>query len=115
MPAMSASRILRPFFKMQIEDWPFKTRSSKSSFRLSRTDSTKHEVCPVICPSHIRFNEFLFCAAQKASSSSPINFGRIAKPLRGGGGAAPTAAPPPVAGFAGSVNPLARVQSEETG
>jgi len=54
--------------------------------------------------------------AQKAASSSPISFGRIAKPLRGGGGAVPTpTSPPSITGFSGSVNPLARVQSEEAG
>ncbi|EKM82667.1 hypothetical protein AGABI1DRAFT_33459 [Agaricus bisporus var. burnettii JB137-S8] len=50
--------------------------------------------------------------AQKASTASPLSFGRIAKPLRGGGGAAP---PPPVAtGPPVTSNPLARIQ-EETG
>ncbi|KAI5122951.1 hypothetical protein M0805_006832 [Coniferiporia weirii] len=51
--------------------------------------------------------------AQKAAASSPINFGRIAKPLRGGGGAAPSTIPSPQSGFSGSVSPLARVQNEE--
>jgi kinesin family protein 5 len=49
--------------------------------------------------------------AQKAASSSPLNFGRIAKPLRGGGGGAPTtsvAMPSPVSGGG-----LARLQNEE--
>ncbi|KAH9951940.1 kinesin heavy chain [Amylocystis lapponica] len=55
--------------------------------------------------------------AQKAASSSPLNFGRIAKPLRGGGGAAASAG---TAGTSptmatGSANPLARLQNEEGG
>ncbi|KAL5511850.1 hypothetical protein ACEPAH_5068 [Sanghuangporus vaninii] len=56
--------------------------------------------------------------AQKTTSSSPLNFGRIAKPLRGGGGAAPsvpTMSPSSSSGFSGSMNPLARVQNEESG
>ncbi|KII88481.1 hypothetical protein PLICRDRAFT_41639 [Plicaturopsis crispa FD-325 SS-3] len=48
--------------------------------------------------------------AQKAATSSPLNFGRIAKPLRGGGGA-PAAATSPISG--GSANPLARLQNED--
>lgn len=48
--------------------------------------------------------------AQKAAASSPLNFGRIAKPLRGGGGVAPPAAPVPISGGA-----LGRLQNEEAG
>ncbi|KAI0928539.1 hypothetical protein AcV7_008994 [Taiwanofungus camphoratus] len=55
--------------------------------------------------------------AQKAASSSPLSFGRIAKPLRGGGGAAGAAAPastsPSLA--MNSANPLARLQNEDSG
>lgn len=52
--------------------------------------------------------------AQKAAASSPLSFGRIAKPLRGGGGAASTNASStnPSAG-ASAANPLARVQNDE--
>lgn len=51
--------------------------------------------------------------AQKAVTSSPIGFGRIAKPLRGGGGlGVPTSVPVPVTG-GGSA--LARLQNEEAG
>lgn len=53
--------------------------------------------------------------AQKAASSSPLSFGRIAKPLRGGGGAAPAPMNSPPAGFPGNMNPLARVQNEDSG
>lgn len=55
--------------------------------------------------------------AQKAANSSPINFGRIAKPLRGGGGAAPSVSTTSGSSgaFSGSVNPLARVQNEDAG
>ncbi|KAF8894635.1 kinesin heavy chain [Infundibulicybe gibba] len=54
--------------------------------------------------------------AQKASTSSPLNFGRIAKPLRGGGGnTTPASIPMPISGGAPSANPLARVQNEEGG
>ncbi|GLB34936.1 putative TRAFAC class myosin-kinesin ATPase superfamily, kinesin family protein [Lyophyllum shimeji] len=55
--------------------------------------------------------------AQKAATASPLTFGRIAKPLRGGGGAAPPAGPmpAPIGGGVGSANPLARLQSEEGG
>ncbi|KAH8106973.1 kinesin heavy chain [Cristinia sonorae] len=55
--------------------------------------------------------------AQKAATSSPLSFGRIAKPLRGGGGASVSAAntsPNPGLG-GGSANPLARLQNEEAG
>ncbi|KAJ7219319.1 kinesin heavy chain, partial [Mycena pura] len=52
--------------------------------------------------------------AQKTASSSPLNFGRIAKPLRGGGGSgAPGAIPTPIAGGGGSANPLTRLQNED--
>lgn len=52
--------------------------------------------------------------AQKAASSSPLNFGRIAKPLRGGGGVAQ--GPVPITGGGGSsANPLSRLQGEESG
>ncbi|TBU50883.1 kinesin heavy chain [Dichomitus squalens] len=52
--------------------------------------------------------------AQKAASSSPLSFGRIAKPLRGGGGnaAAITSTGPASPSMA---NPLARVQAEDSG
>lgn len=55
--------------------------------------------------------------AQKAATTSSLNFGRIAKPLRGGGGTAPpTSVPVPISGGGGSnANPLARLQNEETG
>jgi hypothetical protein len=56
-------------------------------------------------------------AAQKAAAGSTLNFGRIAKPLRGGGGnAAAVTAPTPISGGGGSAssaNPLARLQNEE--
>ncbi|KIM87108.1 hypothetical protein PILCRDRAFT_95952 [Piloderma croceum F 1598] len=53
--------------------------------------------------------------AQKAASSSPLSFGRIAKPLRGGGGAsAAPAGPVPISG-GGAANPLTRIQNEEGG
>lgn len=52
--------------------------------------------------------------AQKLVASSPLSFGRIAKPLRGGGGVSnATSTIPPVA--ASSANPLARLQNEEGG
>ncbi|KAF9005674.1 kinesin heavy chain [Cyathus striatus] len=50
--------------------------------------------------------------AQKAATSSPLNFGRIAKPLRGGGGAAPASSSSSQSSIA-SANPLARLQNEE--
>ncbi|KAJ3795895.1 hypothetical protein GGU11DRAFT_746632 [Lentinula aff. detonsa] len=53
--------------------------------------------------------------AQKAASS-PLNFGRIAKPLRGGGGAAnSTSTPPSISGGSNSSSPLGRLQNEESG
>ncbi|KAI9065179.1 kinesin heavy chain [Trametes sanguinea] len=53
--------------------------------------------------------------AQKAASSSPLSFGRIAKPLRGGGGnpAAITGTGP--SPTASSASPLARLQNEDSG
>jgi len=53
--------------------------------------------------------------AQKAAAASPLNFGRIAKPLRGGGGAAVGASSGPPAIQGGSANPLSRLQNEEAG
>ncbi|KAJ7774848.1 kinesin heavy chain [Mycena metata] len=54
--------------------------------------------------------------AQKTASSSPLNFGRIAKPLRGGGGmGAPASIPTPITGGGGSGNPLTRIQNEDGG
>lgn len=59
--------------------------------------------------------------AQKSANATSLNFGRIAKPLRGGGGAvsASSSGPPPApssgAGYGGSANPLARVQQEDAG
>ncbi|KAJ7046801.1 kinesin heavy chain [Mycena alexandri] len=54
--------------------------------------------------------------AQKTASSSPLNFGRIAKPLRGGGGmGAPASIPTPITGGGGSSNPLTRIQNEDGG
>ena len=51
--------------------------------------------------------------AQKTTTSSSLNFGRIAKPLRGGGGA--SASPPtPIAGGS-SASPLSRLQNEDAG
>ncbi|KAJ3855907.1 kinesin heavy chain [Lentinula lateritia] len=54
--------------------------------------------------------------AQKATSS-PLNFGRIAKPLRGGGGAATasTSIPTSITGGGNSSSPLGRLQNEESG
>jgi len=56
--------------------------------------------------------------AQKTAASSPLNFGRIAKPLRGGGGggagAAPASTPTPITGGT-SGSPLARLQNDEGG
>lgn len=52
--------------------------------------------------------------ASKAATTSTLNFGRIAKPLRGGGGsAAPAGSPIPTS--VPSANPLARLQNEEAG
>nr|GAT53202.1 kinesin heavy chain [Mycena chlorophos] len=51
--------------------------------------------------------------AQKTASSSPLSFGRIAKPLRGGGGAPTGNMPTPISG--GGANPLTRVQNEDGG
>ncbi|PFH54337.1 hypothetical protein AMATHDRAFT_53266 [Amanita thiersii Skay4041] len=54
--------------------------------------------------------------AQKAAATSPLSFGRIAKPLRGGGGQPQTN--PSVTNMStgtSNANPLARVQNEEGG
>ncbi|KAL0581723.1 hypothetical protein V5O48_000305 [Marasmius crinis-equi] len=55
--------------------------------------------------------------AQKAASS-PLSFGRIAKPLRGGGGTASSSSgPTPISGGGNppSASPLSRLQNEEAG
>ncbi|KAF8628366.1 hypothetical protein AX15_003901 [Amanita polypyramis BW_CC] len=55
--------------------------------------------------------------AQKAAAASPLSFGRIAKPLRGGGGSQQ----PPIGTTSGitagslNANPLSRIQNEEGG
>jgi kinesin family protein 5 len=53
----------------------------------------------------------------KSANASSLNFGRIAKPLRGGGAATSAAVPASSSGASysiggGSANPLARVQEE---
>jgi kinesin family member 5 len=53
--------------------------------------------------------------AQKAVASSHLNFGRIAKPLRGGGGGPTATGSAPQAISGGGANPLTRLQAEETG
>ncbi|KAH9856980.1 kinesin heavy chain [Lenzites betulinus] len=53
--------------------------------------------------------------AQKAASSSPLSFGRIAKPLRGGGGNAAAITSTGPSPTAGSASPLARLQNEDSG
>ena len=57
--------------------------------------------------------------AQKAVASSSLNFGRIAKPLRGGGGTGAFSAQTlpatlPSSG-GGPANPIARLQNEDAG
>jgi kinesin family protein 5 len=53
--------------------------------------------------------------AQKAASASPLTFGRIAKPLRGGGGVAPPASIVPSSISPGVPSQLNRIQNEEGG
>lgn len=54
--------------------------------------------------------------AQKAATTSPLSFGRIAKPLRGGGGSIPPGSTPAaILGGNSTVNPLSRTQAEEAG
>ncbi|KAF8636549.1 hypothetical protein AX17_003361 [Amanita inopinata Kibby_2008] len=55
--------------------------------------------------------------AQKAAAASPLSFGRIAKPLRGGGGAQVQTGPTASGMTAGATNanPLSRIQNEEGG
>jgi len=65
-----------------------------------------------------RLDEARANAANKPANGSTLNFGRIAKPLRGGGGAppAPTAATSQGSFLGNSVSPvspLGRIQSEE--
>lgn len=59
--------------------------------------------------------KFASVSAQKAASSSPLSFGRIAKPLRGGGGNAAAITSTGPSPTAGSANPLARLQNEDSG
>lgn len=51
--------------------------------------------------------------AMKPVTSGGINFGRIAKPLRGGGGTASGTPASPGFGGGSAASPLSRVQSEE--
>ncbi|KAI0328591.1 kinesin heavy chain [Cubamyces sp. BRFM 1775] len=53
--------------------------------------------------------------AQKVASPSPLSFGRIAKPLRGGGGNASAIAGTGPSPTASSANPLTRLQNEDSG
>ncbi|KIM49098.1 hypothetical protein M413DRAFT_59327 [Hebeloma cylindrosporum] len=53
--------------------------------------------------------------AQKSVTSSTLNFGRIAKPLRGGGGASNISGPIAATSGGPSASPLARLQNEEAG
>lgn len=59
--------------------------------------------------------KFASVSAQKAASSSPLSFGRIAKPLRGGGGNAAAITSTGPSPTASSANPLARLQNEDSG
>ncbi|KAM6500506.1 kinesin heavy chain [Amanita muscaria] len=52
--------------------------------------------------------------AQKAAAGSPLSFGRIAKPLRGGGGQQTSNSTSPMISTS-NANPLMRVQNEEGG
>ena len=53
--------------------------------------------------------------AQKAVASSSLNFGRIAKPLRGGGGTGAVSAQTLPSSGGGPANPIARLQNEDAG
>lgn len=52
--------------------------------------------------------------AQKTANSTSLNFGRIAKPLRGGGGVGAAGGPATLSGGAPSSNPLARIQDDSS-
>ena len=53
--------------------------------------------------------------AQKAVASSSLNFGRIAKPLRGGGGTGAVSTQTLPSSGGGPANPIARLQNEDAG
>ena len=54
--------------------------------------------------------------AQRTANASSLNFGRIAKPLRGGGGNVGGGAPGTTSsGGYSSANPLVRLQGEDSG
>jgi len=53
--------------------------------------------------------------AQKAVASSSLNFGRIAKPLRGGGGTVAVSAQTLPSSGGGPANPIARLQNDDAG
>ena len=99
---------------MQIVDLQSRTRNSKFNCRRSKNGWIKPEVRN--SEANRNASEINgFRTAQKAAASTPLSFGRIAKPLRGGGGGPPAtgSAPHPITG--GGANPLARLQAEETG
>lgn len=113
LPAMSAYRTWKLSFKMPTAGSRSRTRSSKPNYRPSRNVSIRLEVCGALVANCLII---YLCQAQKAASTSPLTFGRIAKPLRGGGGSGnPTSVPVPISGGGGSANPLARVQGEDAG
>lgn len=62
--------------------------------------------------SHVA-HQLTVSVAQKAAASSPLSFGRIAKPLRGGGGAASSNASSTSPSLGSTANPLTRVQNDE--
>jgi len=99
---------------MQIVGLQSRTKNSKFSYRRSKNGWIKPEVRNSEANRNASGIDG-FRTAQKAAASTPLSFGRIAKPLRGGGGGPTTtgSAPHPISG--GGANPLARLQAEETG
>ena len=102
---------------MLTEGSPLRTRNSSSSSRLSRSDWTRLGVSRQHISLVMDFLIPFISAAQKAATSSPLSFGRIAKPLRGGGGvnASVTSTSPNSSTSSSSANPLTRLQNEEAG
>lgn len=110
---------MKPYSKMRIVGLQSRTRSLKLSYRRSKNGWIKLEVRNSEanrprCKAKIN-GSWLPYLAQKAVASSPLNFGRIAKPLRGGGGGPTTTGNTPQTISGGGANPLARLQAEDAG
>jgi kinesin family protein 5 len=95
--------------RLSVQNQKFEAQLAAVKERLDQARGKQRVFC------RVQSRLTLVCTAQKAVNASPLTFGRIAKPLRGGGGALPGSMPMPLSGGGGAstANPLTRLQSEE--